>query len=65
MDGTLAAVLVVVVSTGDETLSIRGISGDDRAENKDVGESARGRVSFTKLLLTVFFKIVKSAPLRP
>ena len=65
VDGTLAAVLVFVVGTGDERLSMRGTSGDDGAENKDVGESARGRVSFTRLLLTVSFRMVNSAPLHP
>ena len=42
-----------MVGTGDEKISMRGTSADDGAENKDVGESARGRVSFTRLLLTV------------
>ena len=50
VDGTLVVVLVIVVVTGDDRLSMRGTSGDDGAENKDVGESARGRVSFTRLL---------------
>lgn len=64
-DGTLAAVLVIVVGTGDGRLLMRGISGDDGAENKDVGESARGRVTFTRLLLTGSSGRVNSAPLRP
>ena len=65
VDGTLAAVLVFVVSTGNGRLLMRGISGDDGAENNDVGESTRGRVSFTRLLLTGPSKRVNSAPLRP
>lgn len=46
---------VVVVVTGDERLSMRGTSADD-AENKDVGESARGRVPFTRQLLRVLLR---------
>ena len=64
-DGTLAAVLVFVADTGIERLLMRGISGDDGAENKDVGESARGRMSFTSLLLIGPSRRVNSAPLRP
>jgi hypothetical protein len=72
-DGTLAA----VVGTGDERLLTRGTSGDDErlkmggtsvddcAENKDVGESSRGRMSFNKLLLSGRSRRVNIAPLRP
>ena len=63
VDDALAAVLIFC--TGDERLLMRGISGDDGAENKDVGESARGRVSFTRLLFTGHSRRMYSAPLRP
>ena len=56
VDGTLAVVRVFVVGTGDERLSMRGTSGDDGTENRDVGESARGRVSFTRQLFNWSFK---------
>lgn len=65
VDGTWAAELVFMVGTDDKRLSMRGISGDDGTENKDVGESARGRASFTRLLLTGPSRWVNSAPLRP
>jgi hypothetical protein len=65
VDGTLATVLVFVVGTGDERLLMRGISGDDGTENKDVGESAGGRASFTRLLLTGPSRWLNSTPLRP
>lgn len=63
VDGTLAAVLAFVVGTTDGRLLIRGISGDDGAENKDVREFAREGASFTRLLLTGLSWRVNIAPL--
>jgi len=49
-DGTSAAILLFVSGT-NETVLIRGTSGEDGSENKDVWEAARGRMPFYQLVI--------------
>ena len=67
VDGALAAILVFGADTDDETLRLRGKSGEDLgvdgAENKDVGESVRGGMSFNRLSLSGPSRQVNSIPL--
>lgn len=49
-DGRLAAILVSAVGTSGEVLLIRGTSGEDGAENKDVWEAAGEKMPYTRLL---------------
>ena len=64
-DGMSAATLVLAVGTADMTVLLRGTSGEDGTENKDVWEAAGEKMVFTRSLLSGTPSRVNSVPLLP